>query len=82
MIAADLIFAWCWDARPLPGFPLRTDIWTDGVDWEDGHWLNGKLPSLIPPTAFGAAELRAVSNVSGADRTRLVEHGHAKILDA
>ncbi len=58
MIATDLMFAWCWDARPLPEFPLRADIWSDGVDWQNGHWLNGKLPSLPPiapssPPSFG-----------------------------
>ena len=54
MIADDLMFAWCWDARPLPEFPLRTDIWSDGADWANGHWLNGKLPSL-PPQAPSSA---------------------------
>ncbi len=50
MLAADLMFAWCWDARPLPEFPLRGDIWADGVDWPTGHWLNGKFPQLPPLT--------------------------------
>ncbi|MGC1860253.1 MAG: glycoside hydrolase TIM-barrel-like domain-containing protein [Methylocystis sp.] len=54
MIADDLMFAWCWDARPLPEFPLRTDIWSDGADWANGHWLNGKLPSLPPQTPSSA----------------------------
>ena len=51
MIATDLMFAWCWDARPLPEFPLRSDIWGDAGNWRYGHWLNGKLPSLLTPTA-------------------------------
>ena len=54
MIADDLMFAWCWDARPLPEFPLRTDIWSDGADWANGHWLNGKLPSLPPQSPSSA----------------------------
>lgn len=37
------IFFWCWDARPYPAFPDRTDIWSDGAVWRVGHWLNGRL---------------------------------------
>ena len=38
--AAD---AWCWDARPWPVFPARSDIWADAPAWRTGHWLNGRL---------------------------------------
>lgn len=37
------IFFWCWDARPYPAFPDRTDVWADGAVWRLGHWLNGRL---------------------------------------
>ena len=48
MIATDLMFAWTWDARPFPEFPLRTDIWSDGGNWRAGHWLTGKGPASPP----------------------------------
>ena len=35
--------AWCWDARPWPAFPGRTDVWADAGAWRTGHWLNGRL---------------------------------------
>ena len=57
MLAADLMFAWCWDARPLPEFPLRTDIWADGANWRIGHWLNGKLPQSPPLFSSPASTL-------------------------
>lgn len=38
--AAD---AWCWDARPWPVFPARSDVWADAGAWRTGHWLNGRL---------------------------------------
>ena len=38
--AAD---AWCWDARPYPAFPGRSDVWADAGAWRAGHWLNGRL---------------------------------------
>ena len=82
MIADDLMFAWCWDARPLPEFPLRTDIWSDGADWANGHWLNGKLPSLPPQAPLSAPTLRAVRELSDIDRAGLVEQGDAAVRDA
>ncbi|MFJ6023381.1 glycoside hydrolase/phage tail family protein [Brevundimonas sp. NPDC092305] len=38
--AAD---AWCWDARPWPAFPGRSEVWADASAWRCGHWLNGRL---------------------------------------
>ena len=36
---------WTWDARPYPVFPAATDVWSDGPNWETGHWLTGRLGS-------------------------------------
>ena len=38
--------AWTWDARPYPFFPGLSDIWTDGPNWQLGHWLTGRLGSV------------------------------------
>lgn len=38
----DGVFVWAWDARPWPHYPVRTDIWSDGPNWQLGHWLNGR----------------------------------------
>jgi len=35
-------FVWCWDARPFPAFPSRAETWSDGENWQYGHWLNGR----------------------------------------
>jgi hypothetical protein len=43
MVDSASIFAWAWDARPFPRFPADLDIWSDGVNWHTGHWLNGRL---------------------------------------
>ncbi|HWK88178.1 MAG TPA: glycoside hydrolase/phage tail family protein [Xanthobacteraceae bacterium] len=37
------IHIWTWDARPYPAFPLALDVWSDGPNWDTGHWLTGRL---------------------------------------
>ena len=39
----ERMFVWTWDARPFPYWPDLNAIWSDGVDWKTGHWLQGKL---------------------------------------
>lgn len=51
MIEVDEISIWTWDARPFPAFPARDDVWTDGANWRQGHWLGGRLGGI------GLAEL-------------------------
>ena len=36
-------FVWTWDARPFPFWPDLLNIWTDGILWQTGHWVQGKL---------------------------------------
>lgn len=43
MVDLTRIYAWAWDARPFPAFPLKTGLWADGENWLTGHWLNGRL---------------------------------------
>lgn len=43
MLSAADIAVWAWDARPFPAFPMLTDVWSDGPNWQTGHWLNGRL---------------------------------------
>jgi hypothetical protein len=46
MIDPAHLHLWAWDARPYPYFPECTDVWSDGANWELGHWLNGRLGSV------------------------------------
>ncbi|MFN3659581.1 MAG: glycoside hydrolase TIM-barrel-like domain-containing protein [Pseudolabrys sp.] len=48
MLPPDCIYLWTWDARPFPAFPADEAAWSDGPNWETGHWLTGR---------FGAAPL-------------------------
>ena len=45
---------WCWDARPFPAFPARSDVWGDAANYARGHWLNGRVGSLDLATVIAA----------------------------
>lgn len=38
----EQVLIWAWDARPWPDFPAREEVWSDGSNWQFGHWLNGR----------------------------------------
>ncbi|HEX9906593.1 MAG TPA: glycoside hydrolase/phage tail family protein, partial [Propylenella sp.] len=58
MVDPEHLHLWCWDARPFPHFPGLTEVWSDGENWERGHWLNGR---------FGAATLAGLLDAVMAD---------------
>ncbi|MEM8645719.1 MAG: glycoside hydrolase TIM-barrel-like domain-containing protein [Pseudomonadota bacterium] len=71
MVDPNEITFWAWDARPFPAFPYLLDVWSDGVSYERGHWLNGRLGAvtlkalvraILARHGFGAAD---VSDLSG-----------------
>lgn len=47
MVDAERIHIWAWDARPFPQFPFLVSVWSDGPNWERGHWLNGRA-GIVP----------------------------------
>ncbi|MBG1232231.1 hypothetical protein F8B91_07775 [Aestuariivirga litoralis] len=46
MVDVGRMFHWCWDARPFPAFPARSDVWADAPNYARGHWLNGRLGAV------------------------------------
>ena len=71
MIDMASLHVWTWDARPFPDFPARLDFWSDGANWQLGHWLTGRvgqvpLPDLIRDlsNSVGLSEID-VSRVEG-----------------
>ena len=54
MVDTDNIHVWCWDARPYPFFPARSDVWGDAANWRRGHWLNGRLGAIQLPALVNA----------------------------
>ena len=67
MVDPARIHVWCWDARPFPAFPVQSGAWSDGPNWETGHWLTGRLEGapldrvvaeIVAEAAPGATALR------------------------
>jgi hypothetical protein len=66
--------AWCWDARPFPDFPARSEVWADAPDWALGHWLNGRagagqLSDLLAALMARGGIAPSAYDVSGAAGT-------------
>ena len=71
MIASDAVAVWCWDARPFPEFPARSDLWADASAWGRGHWLTGRagagdLADLIAALLLHAGLDPTKADLSGA----------------
>ena len=54
MLDPERIYVWTWDARPYPAFPNRTDVWSDGPNHMNGHWLTGRLGTLASQELIAA----------------------------
>jgi hypothetical protein len=64
--------AWAWDARPFPAFPAAATVWSDGGNYDKGHWLNGRssnvdlsavLSEICQNAGLDAAQLDGVRGV-------------------
>lgn len=77
----EAMAVWCWDARPYPSFPQRSEVWGDSDNWRTGHWLNGRVGAGearnliidIAGQAGIAAEALDLSEVSGSIDGYVVE---------
>ncbi|MDO5657834.1 MAG: glycoside hydrolase/phage tail family protein [Paracoccus sp. (in: a-proteobacteria)] len=69
MVDMSRAHVWCWDARPYPAFPGRSDLWSDGPAWSRGHWLNGRAGAV--PLAGLVADLCIAAGVSHYDTSGL-----------
>jgi hypothetical protein len=54
MVDVSGLHLWTWDARPYPVFPAATDVWSDGPNWQTGHWLTGRLGAAPLDALVGA----------------------------
>ncbi|KZL06756.1 hypothetical protein PsAD2_04269 [Pseudovibrio axinellae] len=48
------MYAWAWDVRPFPSYPIESDTWADWGNFTTGHWLSGRLGGV---SADGLARL-------------------------
>lgn len=70
MVDMSRAHVWAWDARPWPAFPSDSATWSDGGNYDKGHWLNGRASTRT--LAGVVSEICAKAGVT-ADTSRL--HG-------
>ncbi|MEL7057708.1 MAG: glycoside hydrolase/phage tail family protein [Pseudomonadota bacterium] len=66
----EQVLVWAWDGRPWPDFPARDTVWSDGENWQFGHWLNGRtslveLADLVEDLGQQAGATLDVSGLNG-----------------
>lgn len=54
MVDPERIYCWTWDARPFPSFPALHEVWSDGPNHRNGHWLTGRLGALASDELIAA----------------------------
>ncbi len=79
MVDASGIHLWTWDARPYPVFPAAVDVWSDGPNWETGHWLTGRLGSS--PLDGLVSAILTDCGVTGVDSRALGEGPDGYLVD-
>ncbi|MCO5129838.1 MAG: glycoside hydrolase/phage tail family protein [Xanthobacteraceae bacterium] len=79
MIEPSAIHLWTWDARPYPLFPAAEDVWSDGPNWQTGHWLTGRLGAA--PLDALVAKILDDAGVTGADSSALREICEGYVVD-
>ena len=67
----ERMFVWTWDARPFPYWPDLTAVWTDGGDWQTGHWVQGKLGTSALASIISDICTRSGLSTSDIDVTRI-----------
>lgn len=45
LIDPSEMYAYTWDTRPYPVFPIRSDLWRDTELYDTGYWMNGRVGS-------------------------------------
>jgi len=79
MVDVSALHLWTWDARPYPVFPAATGIWSDGPNWQTGHWLTGRLGGAPLDALIGA--LLDDAGVEGIDTSALREGCDGYVVD-
>ena len=79
MLDVSAIHLWTWDARPYPMFPAALEVWSDGSNWDTGHWLTGRLGGA-PLDALIAAILDD-AGIEGCNTSALGEGPDGYLID-
>ncbi len=77
MVDMGHAYAWAWDARPYPAFPLMTSAWADGPNHARGHWLNGRATAQPVEAVLAEIAERSGIDLPDLDGVQGVVRGYA-----
>ncbi len=77
MVDMGHAYAWAWDARPYPAFPLMTSVWADGPNHARGHWLNGRATAQPVEAVLAEIAERSGIDLPDLDGVQGVVRGYA-----
>ena len=72
----EQVLVWAWDGRPWPDFPAREEVWSDGPNWQYGHWLNGRTSLIELASVVSDLAVRSGAEIS-AEQINGVVDGYA-----
>jgi len=78
----EQMLVWTWDARPFPYWPDLTAVWSDGVDWQTGHWVQGKLGTSSLAEIISDLCLRSGLTSEDIDVTQIADQVEGYIVSA
>ena len=74
MVDPARMTVYTWDARPYPVFPYASDVWSDGPNWQRGHWITGRISAASLDKVVGTIlEDYGFTSYTAAGLTGLVE---------
>ena len=79
MVDVSALHLWTWDARPWPWFPGALEVWSDGPNWQTGHWLTGRLGGAPMDALVGT--LLSDAGIAGVDTGALRETCDGYVVD-
>jgi hypothetical protein len=69
MLDMSRAHVWAWDARPYPAFPGYRDLWSDGDNYDKGHWITGRTAAR--PLDSVVREICARAGLADVETTEL-----------
>ncbi|MCE8006590.1 glycoside hydrolase/phage tail family protein [Aestuariivita sp.] len=77
MLDMSNAYVWAWDTRPFPFFPNNLAVWSDGLNYLRGHWINGRCSARTLASVVSEVCARAGLTTYDVEGLRGVVRGYS-----